>query len=421
MWVHFLLQMPLMLIVGDSRVKMLDANKNFPSCQGWNVECLYQPGATLDRSLEMIEEWRITRHPEKPRMIVLVSFLCDVMEVVSLPGGFRSLKIRESVKNGKVYPALIGLKDKIREVEGSLKRHWRELEIIWVNPYVVDVRRWTTRKVKDDGGLSVEEIKRLHKVSYQSARYFEEANKIGTHIPGMADRFYSWFLAWNDKYKKDLNYDLFMDRMPSAERFGWINHRRTVDGLHPTAGLARQLIDMLYRKAALAVLRPTGSATPVAAVLPISRGNSKFRSYLNKKEVNQVNLDQGEVLENNEILGLEEEEVPGVMENVEVNKGRRRMSVVERLTMSPPEFPSSEKKRSNGLGKLGSGCCMGHGTILSRDDYIRVSLPCGHTLPIESSDEKVCSPSMKCFLCDEEWESLNYICTSFHYLKCADI
>ena len=183
----------------------------------------------------------------------MVSFLCDVLEMTSLPGGLKSLKIRDSVKTGDRYPALGGLSKKIREVEGSLKYHWRKLDILWINPYLVDVRRWTTRKLEGDGNLSEVEIARLHQTSYQTARYFEEANKIGTRIPGMGDRFYSWFLAWNDKHKKDLNYNLFMEKMPGLKKFGWINYRRTTDGLHPTAGLARKLVDMIYRKAVLAV------------------------------------------------------------------------------------------------------------------------------------------------------------------------
>ena len=104
----------------------------------------------LDQSLKMIEEWRVMRFPEKPRMIVMVSFLCDVLEMTSLPDGLKSLKIRDSVKTGDRYPALGGLSKKIREVEGSLKYHWRELDILWINPYVVDDRRWTTRKLEGD-------------------------------------------------------------------------------------------------------------------------------------------------------------------------------------------------------------------------------------------------------------------------------
>ena len=161
-------------------MRALDENKNHPSCPGWRVECLFKSGAQLDQSLKMIEEWRIMRFPEKPRMIVMVSFLCDVLEMTSLPDGPKSLKIRESVKTGDRYPALGGLSKKIREVEGSLKCHWRELDIIWINPYVVDVRRWTTRKLEGDGNLSEGEVARLHHTSYQTAKYFEEANKIGT-------------------------------------------------------------------------------------------------------------------------------------------------------------------------------------------------------------------------------------------------
>ena len=67
MWVHFLLQMPLVLIVRDSRVRAIDENKTHPPCSGWRVECLFKRGAKLHQSLEMIEEWRVMRFPEKPR------------------------------------------------------------------------------------------------------------------------------------------------------------------------------------------------------------------------------------------------------------------------------------------------------------------------------------------------------------------
>ena len=387
-------------------MRAIDENKNHPSCPGWRVECLFEPGAKLDQSLRMINEWKIVRHPEKPRMIVFVSFLCDVMEMVSLPGGMKSLKIRDSVTEGQVYPALCGLKDKILGVERSLKRHWRELDIIWVNPYVVDVRRWSTRKVQGDGSLSEKEIAELHRVSYQGARYFEEANKIGSRIPGMGDRFYPWFLAWNDKYKKELNYEIFMKNMPGQTKFGWINYRRTTDGLHPTAGLARQLVNMLYRKAVLCVPPPESLVVPAIDRRVRSSGLNEKPGSSGSEKVD--NLEE-EIKCNNEKEGVDE-----------VEKLIKKLSVVERLILSPPVPSKMNSDRSNDLGKMGEGCCVGHGRVSSGSDYVKVSFPCGHNLPFDLFKDEKCSPFIECPVCEKKWDDLRLKCTSFKFLEFSE-
>ena len=375
-------------------MRAIQENKNHPSCPGWRVECLFRSGATLERSLELIEEWRVTRFPEEPRMIVLVTILCDVMEVVPLSGGLKGLKIRESVREGDRYPALKGFGQKIREVEGSLKRRWRELDIIWVNPYVIDVRRWSTRKVSGDGNLSGEEIAQLHHVSYEGAKYFEEANKIGTRVQGIGDRFYSWFLAWNDRHKKDLNYDSFMKMMPGLKRFGWINYRRTTDGLHPTAGLARQLVDMLYRKAVLCVPPEESLKIPVPRV-PL-RSLDSIEDGALAIEIEKIDSDHG---------GMDQ--LSGFM---------KKLSVVERLALSFPE-PSDISERSYDLGRMGNGCCTGHGRFNSEVHYVKTSYPCGHAMPFDLPKENSCSTIMRCPVCDKEWSTLKGKCTSFHFIE----
>ena len=64
----------------------------------------------------------------------MVSFLCDVLELVDLPNGTINLRMNEAGKKGNAYPALAELEMKIRKVERLLNSWRKEVNILWIIP-----------------------------------------------------------------------------------------------------------------------------------------------------------------------------------------------------------------------------------------------------------------------------------------------
>ena len=112
----------------------------------------------------------------------------------------------------------------------------------------------------------------------------------------------------------------------------------------------------------------------------------------------------------------------------EVVKFMEKLSVVERLILSPPD-PSKinggrsndlGENRSNDLGKMREGCCAGHGRVSSGFDYVKVSFPCGHNLPFDLSKNDKCSPFIECPVCEKRWDNLKLTYTSFKFFEFSE-
>ena len=257
-----------MLVVGDTRVRELEKVADSMKCDGWRVEFLWAPGAKLDRVVEMMKGWRLRRLPDQPRLIVIASVFHDLVVMNKSPDGKTFLKMADGVLGKGKYPALTGLETKIKDVEATVKKWWGMLDIIWIEPYPIDARRWTENRLKEGEVLSEDEVDQCHQLTLDLANWLDRANCIGTRIRGMGDRFVPWYVFWNDAKRDDVNFSIFKQEYKKGVKFGWINRTRTIDGFLPCVHLSKQTLKMLFRKARQAVPSPDSLrvSAPVARI-----------------------------------------------------------------------------------------------------------------------------------------------------------
>ena len=418
-----------MLIVGDSRVRVLEKVMKNPTCEGWTVECTYVPQAKLDRCITLLEDWKRDRFPECPRMVVIFSILCDGIKKVKRPDGCSTLIVSKSLNSGGNFPAFAGLRRKIIEVERLLRSWWGDLEIIWVHPFPVDVRRWTEGKLDRGVHLGEEEAYECHLVTYNLAKYLEKTYHIGTRVPRIGDRFVAWYNLWNDR-RAGLNFNSFMDKLPKTKKFGWINHFRTSDGLHPSYNLARQLINLLYRKADALV--PSASR-----VIVFHNKISMKKGTKDNDEVDGVVVDEEVVVDKYDVdvkIGKDEskrEDLGGATPLQEPNIESRDLKSLKEYTnlqammkrvleidaiIESKSYSSSLDRVSSDMGVKGREIVVdqvGIGSEVSLETELYKTLyPCGHSLPFEEVldfiIEKICP------VCEVDWSDRNIVKKCFY-------
>ena len=446
-----------MLVVGDSRVKEMERQKDSLAHPGWRVECLSTKGAGLDRSVQDMQNWKECYFPDRPRLIVMVSFLCDVLELTNLPDGTITLRMNEAVEKGNVYPALAGLESKIRQVERLLNNWWKGVDVLWIIPHPVDVRRWTTRKMANDGSLSGTDIEECHQASYDSARWLEKANWIGSRISGIGDRIIPWFVMWNDRSKTGFNYSRFMEKMPVERRFGWINHWRSKDGVHPTPAVARQLLALLYRKigqtsvkkfsglySSRTQLKTTDKAPePIPdrepssvpdqagtvslapncdeSDLPCSSTVEGAESALTSTDVDPSDDAKGGGVPSD--IDCEEPVTPVDFEHEFFPTHLSNLSVVDAVV--PRDVLEDSGATNNNdesvprVGSFGDGCCVGHGDTSgpSGSFFHKITYPCGHTLPYTKIVDSSCTEEVTCSVCKGRWSIAKMVKDTFYHFS----
>lgn len=459
-----------MLIVGDSRVKEMAKQKDYLPHPGWRVECISQGGMGLDQAVQQLKDWKECYYPDRPQLVVMVSFLCDVLDLTSLPCGTRTLRLNAHVLEGTDYPALKGLEKKVREVEKSLRNWWGDLKIIWTIPYPADVRRWTTRKFEGDGDLSEKVIEQCHRTSFDLAKWLDEANNIGSRMFGKTDRVIPWFVIWNDRKKTDLNFDRFMKKMESEPRFGWINHWRSRDGIHPTPAVARQLLALLYRKigqdsvseysghrSGPAYLKkceettevvPSRKPSPVPdrkddVIVPECVISDSFCSSTATDEVGgavgpvpdidfsspdnvaaspDVSEESGDC-NYDHVCGedceklLDPEDLDSVLFPVHLGD----LSVVDATSSRDVLEDSLDTTNNEGgvprVSRFDDDRCTGHGDKRASpgSSFYKISYPCGHTMPFTRTVYSPCTEEIICSVCRGRWSTANLAETSYHH------
>ena len=400
-----------MLVVGDSRVKELEKAAAEMTCEGWRIEFLYTAGANLDQAVELIKGWRHRRFPDRPKMIIMISLFHDLVVKFNLPDGKTFLRLAEEVMGKGRYPALTGLENKIREVERSLRKWWGEIELLWINPYPIDVRRWTEGRLKEKRSLSGEEIHKCHNLTLELANWLDRANCIGTRINGMGDRFIPWYVFWNDAKRSDVNFSAFQKEYKKGTDFGWINRNRTVDGFLPAGPLARQTIKMFFRKAQQAVPSPESLITPAARVTELAESPSPTLAPSPRDSIPLVA----------KVTDPVEAPSPTFVE-----VGTDPIPALEDQCAVSPEFCSATDDTADGLmkrfaeidllrmtSKHPSKYVVEFGVpVESVKEYIKTIYPCGHSLPYEIVGVR--KYSSVCPVCGKGWGEKKALKQSFH-------
>ena len=374
-----------MLVVGDSRVKgMKDIAQNL-DCEGWRIEFIVAPGAKLDKTIEPLEKWKMNQFPDQPKMVVLVTIFHDLVVKRRRPDGSTFLQIADSIFNGNSYPALAGLVKRVNEVEKKLKGWWQELNIYWLNPFPVDVRRWTEAQACNKTPLSKDDIDSCHQVTYKLSWYAERANIIGSRVNGWGDRFIPWFCLWNDAMRADTNYNDFYEKYEFGMKFGWINRTRTSDGMIPSPALAKQSMKMLFRKAW--VISPPPRSLAVLPTRPHPR--KQHKESMSTKECKDL---------------VKRSEVDALM--LQINEVQNLVAKMDLDIVKPGE----------GLGGS-TRAIHGFGPASARSDYGKVRYPCGHCFPFVQIDERLFSPEKHCPVCDMDYSDKTIVTRSFHLFE----
>ena len=385
-----------MLIVGDSRVRELEKRTGDMVCSGWRVEFLHLPGAKLDQTVALIEEWRKNQYPDQPRLIILISIFHDLVVKKSRPDGQKFLKMAAGVKGNGPYPSLKGLEDKIRAVERKLKSWWNELQVLWIDPFPVDVRRWTEDQIVGGGFLSEEDTKECHQLTLDLADWLDRANCIGSRMKGMGDRFIPWFVFWNDQKRNDLNFSSFLKEAKEGKKFGWINRTRSVDGFLPSTALSRQTMKMFFRKAWQTVPNPASLVAPMAAkpsFCPRDGSESVYKSV--DRVENPAPTPSDGVLGNDTPWDL-----GGLM---------KKMTEVDLLMQ--------RQVHDNNVSGCENRPCKNI-VLASEKEYSKTSYPCGHNWPFMiNKDVEFLRNFYTCPVCDKDWSNCKVNKNSFHYYE----
>ena len=354
-----------MLVVGDSRVKELERVAVEMECEGWRIEFLHSAGAKLDQVVELVKGWRLRRLPEQPKIIVVVSLFHDLVVKTTLPDGKTHLRMADGVMGKGRYPALTGLEAKVREVNGVFKKWWDETEVLWIQPYPIDVRRWTEGRLKEGVTLSEDEIDQCHRLTLDLADWLDRANCVGTRIKGMGDRFVPWFVFWNDAKRSDVNFTVFKKEYEKGVKFGWINRTRTRDGFLPSEPLCKQTLKMLFRKARQAAPPPSSLKVPT----PVEPRGS--------------------------LVGDQLGEAIGLPVDAEVDDLMKNIRDVEISYMKVPSITGVHVSAPANLVR----------------EFSKTIYPCGHYLPFGSTRVGECSPV--CPVCESDWTGCGLVETSF--------
>ena len=388
-----------MLVVGDSRVRELEKAAGDMVCTGWRLEFVYAPGANLDQAVGLIEEWRKNQYPDRPKMIVMISFFHDLVVKTKLSDGTTFLTMADGVMGKGPYPSVQGLEKKIRDVEGKLKGWLKDLEILWIDPYPIDVRRWTESRLMEGRSLSLEEIDKCHQLSFDLANWLDRTNCVGTRIKGMGDRFIPWYVLWNDQKRSDVNFSAFRNEYKSGVKFGWINRTRTIDGFLPARGLSTQTMKMLFRKAWQSVPPPSSLSKVVLAekpkIKPVCRqivdDNRPTPLPVKKNHDQKTRLRQQP----------EKPDVKGLMEKiteVELYSKHLKKALVQPASTRPAEFRSVPAD----IVRV----------------YSKTAYPCGHYLPFKLDGDAHYTPKFhECPVCKKNWSGREIVKNTFHYYQ----
>ena len=407
-----------MLIVGDTRVRELEKFAQDMPCAGWRLEFLFAPGAKMDQCVGLLEEWKKNQYPDRPKLIIMISMIHDAITQYRLPDGKYFLKIAEGVEKRGPYPSLTGLEKKIGDLERKLKGWWCDMELIWIDPYPIDVRRWCEKKFKGVGSLSQEEIWKCHQVTYDFAVYTDRANCIGTRIKNMGDRFIPWYSLWNDCHRSDVNYNNFLREFEAGRKFGWINSTRTVDGFLPSRALCRQSLKMFFRRAwyvvppprnimssvgrlglASKVVRdaPHSSDTPVDVVTDLS---------VEEVQVEEVSYD----LEDQVIVEVCKEDTDlGVL-----MKRIHEVSFLKDCSSSSTGHGLKMTSETDDGARSSDFPTQFVSTVVH--NFVKTTYPCGHSFPfgkVEKLDNF--SPISLCPVCGTDWNDRKVVKSSFHF------
>ena len=409
-----------MLVVGDSRVRELEHAAQDKPCIGWRIEFLHAPGVNLDGTINLIEEWKKNQYPDRPRMIVIVSILHDLIERFRRPDGRTSLRMAAGIKHDGVYPALTGFEKKLTMVQNRLKGWWRELEIIWMNPYPIDVRRWVEKQMNGRGSLPYKEIMECHQITYDFAYYVDRANNLGSRIRGIGDSFIPWFVFWNDKKRSELNYNNFLKEFEAGRKFGWINANRSIDGLLPSRSLCRQTLDMFFRKAWQAVPPPRTSDVPVLRGINISNKKTASASSECAMAVADPTIP---VWESEKIPSCESLKGPSCVPCADVEgdldvlmKRIHLVSLLENQVSGIPENVPIPTGDATGINIV-SNKVMTHGDN-KFVDFVKTIYPCGHSLPFNQTENTInLKRKSLCPTCKRGWSGNKFVRSSYHFIN----
>ena len=221
---------------------------------GWNVswKSFGKEGGleTCIKELNVHRRVLVELKRKFPRIIVLITFLTDVIAAKRLQDGQKYLGIKESMLSGTEYPSLVKMESALREANNMLKSWYPKTEFVWVIPYPVDLLRFSEDVMIWNRRYTNAEKILIQNESRVLGEFYHHLMDIAESV---MDEKYSinWRLTWNrEEQYGGPSYDEFRQNSLQNQVARYFNVNATTDGLNPTKrvarGLTRTVREMMY-------------------------------------------------------------------------------------------------------------------------------------------------------------------------------
>ena len=275
-----------MLFLGDSRVSRLeDAWKKGKYClHGWEARFIGRSGGRLEEFPQSLGLYKNIDPSLKPDIIVVCAFLVDALKMESgevLNQG-KYLRLRREVHDGEVFPALDGLKEKVRRIWVEIKETFEKAKIIWTIPHPVDCLRWRHMKglkgVHPSTCMTWREHVQCQGESFKILKYFRRVDELVLEEFGSGWWSVPWIIFWRKQCsREELTLKEWESMCKEGKVVGFFNESGSEDGLHPSPGSCRGVLDSIMSRMREESCQPVRDGNPSSRP-PVRRGSEKLES-----------------------------------------------------------------------------------------------------------------------------------------------
>ena len=239
----------MIIIVGDSRVRHVEKAFGAADLGKLKPVFLCKAGARIPTILDLLKDFR-TSHSEEPVLITIIGLIGDVLEKRTDENiGWPQMKIREEALKGKVYPAVEGALQMRQEVEEEIRGIWRDVQIVWILPFPVDLGTYVKSCATKPVPRHVECA--ANKTTLLFNNYMASMDKKFQRVEWDVDVI-PWFNIWRDvsNWKRGTpdEFKIFMHALRQGDRVPSLYPESSLDGIHPQLQTSQGLIRAIVRK-----------------------------------------------------------------------------------------------------------------------------------------------------------------------------